>query len=280
MPRAEARAAGNVLSAPPAAPLMHLSWSGIQAFNQCPRKFSFRYIEKAPAERTSAALVFGTAIHRAAIEEIHAARLEGQPSPSHERLLAAYDEAWGEESKGKPELCFAKGEDRSTLRELAGRMLGAYQTHLAEQQAPTEVLAIEEAALFRILPDVPPIKARLDLVERLGDDLVISDLKTARSRWNEAKTREHLPQLIVYAHAALPMLRAMGAQRIRSKFVVLTKSKSPAVQVLEPEAGPGDAARLKELVSETWSAIQAGAFPRREGWACAGCEFRVRCLGR
>lgn len=280
MPRAEARVAERVLLQPPAHPLKHLSWSGIQAFNQCPRKFAFRYIEKASAERTSAALIFGTAIHRAAIEEIHAARLEGKAPPTHEQLLAAYDEVWADESKEKQELCFAKGEDRQFQRELAGRMLAAYQTHLAAQQAVTEVLAIEEAAFFQILAEAPPIKARLDLVERQGQDLVITDLKTARCRWNEAKTREHLPQLIVYAHAALPILRALGARRIRPRFVVLTKAKAPAVQVLEPEAGPGDVARLKDLVSETWHAIQARAYPRREGWACAGCEFRVRCLGR
>jgi len=66
----------------------HLSWSGIQTYSQCPRKFHYRYIVQAPAEFTPASLAFGGAFHRAA-ERLHQARIEGAVAGSSCRAGAA-----------------------------------------------------------------------------------------------------------------------------------------------------------------------------------------------
>ncbi len=41
----------------------HLSVSALKLFLQCPRKFNFQYIERAPADFRPVAFVFGTAWH-------------------------------------------------------------------------------------------------------------------------------------------------------------------------------------------------------------------------
>jgi len=110
--------------------------------------------------------------------------------------------------------------------------------------------------------------------------LVVSDLKSSRSRWNDAKVQESLGQLVLYATGLLPLMRELGATRIVTKFVVVTKAKKPVVQVLQPQASRDDVVRLKQTITETWSAIQSGLFVKRESWACAQCPFKGRCLGR
>ena len=130
------------------------------------------------------------------------------------------------------------------------------------------------------MADVPPIESRIDLLELHGTDLVVSDLKSSRSRWNDAKVQESIPQLVLYATGLLPLMRELGATRIVTKFVVVTKAKKPVVQVLQPQASQDDVVRLKQTITETWSAIQTGLFVKRESWACAQCPYKGRCLGR
>ena len=120
---------------------------------------------------------------------------------------------------------------------------------------------------------------RLDLLELQGSDLIVTDLKTSRSRWNELKVQEHLPQLVLYSYGLLLLLRDLGATRIVPRFVVITKAKKPQVQTFVPTAGQCDVDRLKRMVSETWGAIQKNVFLQREGWGCGQCPFQRRCLG-
>ncbi|MGD0090639.1 MAG: PD-(D/E)XK nuclease family protein, partial [Planctomycetota bacterium] len=194
----------------------HLSWSGIQTYSQCPRKFSYRYIEQAPVEFTPASLAFGGSFHRA-VEHLNQARIEGAAIPDVAALVAKYDEAWAEEAAKAPEIQHAKDEDATSLLLMADRMLAAYRQHVmdtAPQSAGAQIIAIEHQHRFTFLPDVPPIEMRLDLLELAGPDLVVTDVKTSRSRWNDEKVREHLPQLVLYSAGLVSLLRELGAKRI------------------------------------------------------------------
>jgi putative RecB family exonuclease len=259
----------------------HLSWSGIKAYADCPRKFEFRYIHRTPEEFAPASLAFGGSFHRAA-EILHHSRIAGEATPAVETLLAAYDAAWKEETRRVLEVRFAKGDDAISLRDMAQRMLAAYREYvmLADQSEATKIIAIEHAHLFRLMADVPPIEMRLDLLELRGTDLVVTDIKTSRCRWNDGKVFEHMPQLVLYSVGLMSLLRELGAQRIVPRFCVVSKAKTPLVQVLEPKAGQADVERLKHQVADTWEAIRKGVFVQRESWGCAQCPYRERCLGR
>ncbi len=254
----------------------HLSWSSIQTYSMCGRRFAFRYMEQAPEERRSAALPFGNCVHQAA-EILHEARLEGRPLPGVEALMEAFDRAWNETKSSGPVLVYGAREDEAGMRRMAEGMLSAYHAYVAQAQAT--VVGIEHAARFRLLADTPPIEARMDLLELDGSDLVVSDLKTSRSSWNEAKARENTPQLIAYSIAALPLMLALGAKRIVPRFIVVTKGKRPQVQEIDVHASRNDVDGFKDSVRETWKAIQSGVFLKREGWQCASCPFRDRCKG-
>ena len=259
--------------------LDHLSYSSFTTYSACPRKFSYRYLEKAPVEFVPASLAFGGAIHRA-VEAINMARLEGGAIPELEVLLRVYDEAWDEATVGDIPVLHARDEDEKSLRIVAQRMLSVYREHIVAQQSTHQIIAIEQAERFQLLLGVPPIVMRLDLLELTeAGDLIVSDLKTSRSRWNETKVMEALPQLVLYAQGLMPLLRALGAKRIVPQFVVLTKAKKPSIQTLCPTATQDDVTRLKRQVGEVWHGIQQGVFVQRTGWQCSQCPYKKRCLG-
>jgi CRISPR/Cas system-associated exonuclease Cas4 (RecB family) len=228
-------------------------------------------------EFTPSSLAFGGAFHRV-VEGLQQARMEASEIPSTEALLNDYDQAWNEETAKAPEIQHGKGEDAISLRELASRMLAAYREYAAAQFNSAQPIAIEHATRFTFLPGVPPIEMRLDLLELDGTNLIVTDVKTSRSRWNDLKVREHLPQLVLYSCGLMPLLRELGGTKIIPKFLIVTKAKKPAVQVLEPNASQEDVDRLKRMVAETWDAIQKQVFVQRESWACGQCPYQARCL--
>jgi hypothetical protein len=257
----------------------HLSWSSKSCYSVCPRRYAFRYLEKVPEEFVPASLKFGSAFHVAA-ERLQQRRLEGTFASDMDEALAVFDRQWAQEISGA-QVRYGKDESATSLRELAVRMLAAYCQHVVDSNGDgAQIIAIEHSSRFNLLAEVPPIEARLDLLELQGTALVVTDLKTSRSRWSDAKTAAAIPQLVLYATSLLPLMRELGATRIVTKFVVVTKAKSPIVQVLQPKASQDDVVRLKQTISESWAAIQTGVFPRRESWVCGQCPFHNRCLGR
>lgn len=265
----------NVPAAKPAA-IERLSWSRIQTYRGCPKQFYYRYVVQAPNERVHAALPFGGTIHRVA-EKIAEYRLAGRNVPSLHALMRSYDAAWKDSLSSGTKLQFAKGEDPRVLRNLAKGMLGSYLAFSERERG--KIIAVEHEATF-VVAGVN-VQARIDQVELRGKNLVLTDIKTSRSRWNEAKAREHAPQLVLYAWAVKDMVRELGARRILPRFVVIPKAKKKLdIQVVEPKPNQDDVARLRDLVTQTWHGVQQGVFPRHEGWQCSGCPFRNRCLGK
>lgn len=155
-----------------------------------------------------------------------------------------------------------------------------YRKHFKHDRGT--VIAIEHEATFALAPESIPLKARINLVTVEGQNLVVSDLKSSRSRWSDSRVADSLGQLLIYSAATTGLARELGPRRILPRFVVITKAKEPAIQVVEPQASQADVVRLRELVSETAKAIRSEVFPRREGWQCgrSQCPYSQRCLGR
>jgi hypothetical protein len=256
--------------------ILHLSYSSLNEYRTCQRRFFYHKIACVPEERRSASLIFGGAIHRAA-EILHEARIEGRNLPKIRSLMSVFDAAWKDEVASGPAVVFPKADSADSLHQAARRMLAVVREHYLTQ--PGEIIAIEHEATVPLVAGTVPLKARIDLMTVENDCLVVDDLKTSKARYSPAKIQESLPQLIVYSVAVAGMVRELGLKRIRPRFTVLTKAVTPIVQVLEPKATQADVDRLKELVIQTWDGINKEVFPRREGWQCGQCPFAKRCLG-
>ena len=255
----------------------YVSHSQLSLMRACPRKFAYTYVEKAPRDFLPCALIFGGSIH-AALEGYYRAKLEGLALSAAD-MLHAYHTAWQENRQSAGEsvpVKYNKGEDKATVHALAQRTFDAFLASPLANPKGT-VLGVEEELRAVLHPDLPDVLARVDL-ETMSDTAVyVTDFKTSRGRWTPEKALESSDQLVLYGVTAAGMARHVGLP-IRLSFAVLTKAKSPQVQVLPVPTDASRVASMTETALATWSAIQAGNFyPNPGPMNCSGCPFHSRC---
>lgn len=249
----------------------YTSWSAITTYQSCSLRYYFRYIAGLPEDAVSASLVFGGSIHRAAEAHLRE-RLMGNPGPTLDSLMDAYNEGWQEHDVQRVQ--FGKGDDSSTLDDLARRMLTAFQASELANPSGT-IIGIEEELTGELVPGVPDLLARVDLLVDEGDALVLTDLKTARSRWSADQVQDSAGQLLLYHELARPIA---DGRPVRLEFAVITKTKVPEVYRHEVRADPQQIERTKRVVERVWGAIEAGIFfPSPSAMQCPGCSFRTAC---
>jgi putative RecB family exonuclease len=248
----------------------YLSYSAVTTYQRCPLAFHFRYVAGLPEATVSSSLVFGGAVHRA-FEHHFNELLAGAEPPSIDALLGEYDAAWQEYDANA--VRFGK-EQRDDLTSLAQRMLAAFQaSSLARPEGM--ILGIEEELRGPIVPGCPDILGRLDLVVETIDELIVTDLKTARSRWSQAQFDESARQLLLYHDLARSL---SPRKRLRLQFAVLTKAKQPAIGLHEVPANRQQIDRTKRIVERVWRAIEAESyFPTPSPMNCPSCPFRKPC---
>ena len=249
----------------------YLSQSAVRTFQTCPLRWHFRYSLGLPEPSVPSSLVFGSAIH-AAIEHHYFELSARNPAPDLDDLLAVYWAAWN--GRRVPDIRFLKGESPDTLAELARRMLAAF---LSAPIARLEgrVLAIEEKLTGPVVLKAPDPLARLDLVVATADALAILDFKTSHSRWSLEQLDEHAPQLLLYAGLAQNLAPDLP---VRLRFAVLTKTKEPALELLEVPVSEAAVERTRQALRQVWLAMQAAhVHPVPSPMQCVGCPFRDPC---
>jgi putative RecB family exonuclease len=234
-------------------------------------KYRFRYIDGLPEESVSAALIFGTGIH-SAVEQHYQAILSGEEQPDVERLMFAYRSAWLPHDPDA--IQFGSTETRASLDALASKMLTAFLNSPAAS-VQGRVLGVEEEIRGMLVENVPDLFGRVDLLTEDSDSLVITDIKTSRSRWSAEQVEDSGEQLLLYSHLASEI--APG-KKIATRFLVLTKTREPQVEEHVREVNPAAVKRTLAGVERLWRAISAGHFyPAPSTMNCASCGYRAAC---
>jgi hypothetical protein len=126
-------------------------------------------------------------------------------------------------------------------------------------------------------PQLLDVLAKVDLITLTENCLHGVDFKTSRSRWNEQKAQQAGDQLVLYAATARSMSRSLGLP-VKLHFAVITKAKTPVVQLLPVQNDAGQLDVVRNSVAVVWRAIQAGNFyPSPSPMNCTTCPFRSRC---
>jgi putative RecB family exonuclease len=249
----------------------YVSWSAISTFRTCPLKYKFRYIDGLPEESVSSALVFGTGIHTA-VEQHYQAILSGEEQPDVDRLMFAYRSAWL--SHDPDAIHFGSTETQASLDALASKMLTAFLNSPAAS-VQGRVLGVEEEIRGMLVEGVPDLYGRVDLLTEDSDSLVITDIKTSRSRWSAEQVEDSGEQLLLYSHLASEI--APG-KKIATRFLVLTKTKEPVVEEHVREVEPVAVKRTLVGVERVWRAIEGQHFyPAPSTMNCSGCGYRAAC---
>ncbi len=253
----------------------HFSVSSMHTFQDCPRQWRYRYLDKAEREFTPSSLLFGSALH-AALEAIHVALRQGKvvDTPVAFEVFASH---WKSE-RGAASIQFGKGETDASLHALATALITAYcADHLPVLGA---VRGVEESVRINLSEMSVPIVGRVDLLTEDECALWLIDAKTAKSAIGEDKLREIVPQLALYATSYWPMAKFMN-KPLRGRLVVFRKLKAPRIELIDLDLAETALARTQRMLRETWALIEAanqsGSFPTRPSWVCRQCVFQSRC---
>ncbi|NMW84732.1 PD-(D/E)XK nuclease family protein [Peptoniphilus sp. AGMB00490] len=173
----------------------NLSYSQIETFEQCPQKWSFRYIDKILFEQQNIHLDYGSAVHKGLENAFR--DLKDNHSLSEENLLQtvntlSFDYAYGD-TKG--ELYKYAIEDMKRLIHYQG---------FYEKIKDKEIVGIEEEFNLKIPTMFSGenieinIKGYIDLIYRDDDGkLVVVDHKTSKKKFDKNKRRNNL-QIPIY----------------------------------------------------------------------------------
>jgi len=265
----------SIRSEPAAAPLGgtrdYISYSALSLYQSCPLRFYFRYIAGLPERTISASLVFGSAIHRA-VEHHFNEIMAGCEPPTLEALVGEYDRHWQDNDVST--IKFGNADDLDSLGRLARRMLAAFQMSKLAQPVG-HIIGVEEEMRGRVVAGCPDLLGRIDLLEETDDELIVTDFKTARSRWSQTQVQDATPQLLLYSEIVRPLA---PRKRLRLQFAVLSKAKEPSAELHVVAAEPRQVTRTKRIVERVCQAIDHGMFyPAPSPMSCPSCAFRVQC---
>ena len=256
----------------------HYSYSAIATYLNCPLLYCFRYVEKLPAERTPAALPFGTAFHSAMSEQARAAQKGELAKPSELKdIFAEYFKAG---IAGSPKVVFKEGDNTDSLIGLAGRMLETATSSWPDFHQTIAGVAVP----FRFEIDglSKPIVGEYDLLvkeptpfDEPEDDryVTIVDWKTAAHMWPDSKAGHEL-QATVYTAA----YEAVHSLRPSFRFDVTTKTKTPKTMRFYTSRMDGQIERMKSITLAVDKAVNAGVFlPNDNSLNCLDCPYASTC---
>ncbi len=242
------------------------SHSKISAFQQCPQKYKFRYIDQVPSEARGIELLLGVSVHQA-LEKLYQSAMSSQTLTCDE-LVVFYRQKW--EEGYTPQIRIVRsGTNERDYFETGHRMLRTFyrRFHPFTQSA---TLALEENFLFP-LSNQHEIRGVIDRVARTGDDgIEIHDYKTSRRLPNSTQVASDR-QLALYEMALRH--RWPLAQRISLIWHYLAFDKEICITKTTEQL---DAVRRETLVLiETIES--ATAFPTHVSPLCDWCEYKAMC---
>jgi putative RecB family exonuclease len=253
----------------------YLSYSSISKYLSCGENWRRHYIAKEPTMSTPA-LVFGSAIH-ATIENYIEHRTMQTIAPD---IQALWHRNWS--AKVEAERNVDWGADTPTQHYDEGKRILATSdvVDLLDGIRPkidTTGLFMERKISLNV-PGVPiPIIGYIDIMTHDG---VPGDFKTSSTAWTEQKAKEEIQPVFYLAALSQAGINVPG---LSFRHYVITKTKTPKVQVIERKHTWNEIFWLFELIKSVWNGIEREVYPLNPGsWLCSHkyCSFYSSCRGR
>lgn len=241
----------------------HLSPSSASLYQQCPRKWRHRYVDRLPDPPGEAALV-GTFAH---LVLEHLLQLPaGQRSQDAAKKLAR--KHWSEIEAEADYQALQLGEaEAKTFRWKAWEAIaGLWALEIPDE---TEVHATEH----EVQVDVAgvPFRGIIDRVDIVDDSLVITDYKSGKAPSDRFRHRP-LKQVLLYAAA---VEATFGRRPLGARLHYLGQ------RTLGIRVTPANLAAVVDELATTWSSLtgdcERNEFATLTGPLCAWCPFLAEC---
>ena len=243
----------------------HWSYTALNTYLQCPRKYAFRYVEHAPVERLGACFPFGRAFHAALSERARNGR-----NMSEREVCDVFEDFFKVETEAAENLVYKPSETYDTLLQTGFKMV---ETACRNWQDDYTVKSVAEPFSVTIPGVERPLIGEFDLVVEDGGSETVVDWKTSSSRWPMGKA-DYERQATAYCYA----YRAKYRRSPLFRYDVITKAKQPQVGSWYTVRREDELSRFEELCRQVDGCVKAGIFYRNESQMnCGDCPYRNRC---
>jgi putative RecB family exonuclease len=155
--------------------MFKISYSGISAYQQCPRKYQFIYIDKLPS-KPAPALFFGSTIHDC-LEYLHQPDSSKTIDRTLHGLLNRLDQVWAKPKDFDDETLEAAGYGKQVAEDLlAEYFIKNVGIDPGQSREPARAYKVEE--FFRVPLDNDIISGLIDRVDEVDGGLEVIDYKT------------------------------------------------------------------------------------------------------
>ena len=253
------------------------SFSAINTYASiCSLQYRYRYVDRLPKERVSAALVFGIAVNDALLTtDLDLAK--GR-TPNVQAACDVLRHSL-EVSYARRDLPVVSTHDETLdgLFEKGKNLVEHYLKVLPKDEVPVELTRQFEIPLFTEEGEALP-RSLVGEVDRWVKDAAghigIVDWKTSASRWSPEKLAKD-DQATTYLMAGPSVL---GRKPAFFRYDLLLKTKEPKVERYYVERTERDFKRFTKKVAVTDRAIRSGVFvPNDTSFACPTCPYRGAC---
>ena len=245
------------------------SYSQLNAYSGCSRKWFFRYKTAIKTDHTSGAFVLGTAMHylvQSAVTFPHY-NIDMLPSLWPSQFMAAR-QRYPEDTLDAQEI--------ADNYQIGVRMLESSQMQAAVEQVQQAGIEITEEYINFELDGVSrPIIGYIDMIDGQG---VPWDIKTTGRMWSQADF-DNDRQSSLYLIGLMQLGRIKEVYPLKFRFLIITKAKKPRWVIKEIERTHDDITVAKNWIHDIASMIDAGthrADPRPD-WMCSYCDFYQKC---
>lgn len=245
--------------------------SRISAFEQCPLKFRFAYVEKIPVAIPETIEAFTGHVVHASLEELYKTVMKGKPLSLTE-LLAFYFRKW--KAEWKADTLIVKDEhSEEGHRALGEQMLLRY--YLGHKPFAEDVtLAVEQHVTFSVGNESAyRLQGFIDRLARRGSIYEVHDYKTGNRRLGQGEA-DRDRQLALYAIAVAE--KYPDAKKIELVWHYLAFG-----QEVRSQRTPEQLALLKQELFQSILQIEEAKkekeFSPRPGGLCPWCEYASIC---
>jgi putative RecB family exonuclease len=244
-------------------PPLRLSPSGASTFEQCPRRWRHRYVDRLPDPPGEAALA-GSFAHR--VLELLMQRPPAERTPVIAKGIAR--EEWPDTESAAD--YSALGYDEEKSRHFRWKAWQAIEGLWELEDPQTVDVTATERDIEADLGGVP-FRGIVDRLEREADGLVVTDYKSGRAP-SARYRRGRLDQVLLYAAA---VEADTGEMPVRARLLYLGQ-RSVGIDVTRKEIDI-----VTEKLEATWQGINTACdtdeFEPRTGPLCGWCPYLDLC---
>ncbi len=243
---------------------MIFSHSRLSCFEQCPRKFKYRYVDEVGTEiQESIEAFLGKRVHEA-LEKIYK-DAQKRKINSIEEITEFFNSSW--EKNWSDKILMVRGNDCEAQKNMGMKFLSDYCGRHSPFNS-SRTIGLEMPIKFSM--NGFKIRGFIDRLSLAGNNIEIHDYKTS-SRMAPLENLERDRQLHLYAMAARKMYPfAKGVELVWhflafNKEVRISASEERMQQVFESTASI-----MEKINSEK-------EFPAKQSALCAWCEYQKVC---